>query len=82
MPPPSPLLRARSLVAGIVPESRRPQVRRVVRHRRFAGLWRRTPLSEAGGYDRGRPVDRVYIERFLDAHRADVRGTVLEVGDR
>jgi SAM-dependent methyltransferase len=32
------------------------------------------PLSRRFGQDRGRPVDRVYIERFLDAHAADVKG--------
>lgn len=31
------------------------------------------------GFDRGTPVDRWYIERFLTSHRADVRGHVLEV---
>lgn len=46
------------------------------------GLLRRTrPLSEHSGYDRGTPVDRFYVERFLDAHRADIRGRVLEVKD-
>ena len=34
------------------------------------------------GYDRGLPVDRVYIERFLEANAADIKGTVLEVGGR
>jgi SAM-dependent methyltransferase len=33
------------------------------------------------GLDRGTPVDRFFIERFLDANRADVAGRVLEVGD-
>lgn len=37
------------------------------------------PLSRRFGADRGRPVDRVYIERFLDAHRADLRGRAVEV---
>jgi SAM-dependent methyltransferase len=37
------------------------------------------PLSRRFGQDRGRPVDRVFIERFLAAHAADVRGRVLEV---
>jgi SAM-dependent methyltransferase len=45
-------------------------------------LRRTTPIGDYWGYDRGGPVDRYYIERFLDAHRADVRGRVLEVGDR
>jgi SAM-dependent methyltransferase len=33
------------------------------------------------GYDRGKPVDRHYIEAFLEANREDVRGRVLEIGD-
>jgi SAM-dependent methyltransferase len=30
--------------------------------------------------DRGLPIDRYYIERFLSAHASDVRGHVLEIG--
>jgi SAM-dependent methyltransferase len=30
---------------------------------------------------RGRPIDRFYIERFLERHAGDVHGHVLEVGD-
>lgn len=40
-----------------------------------------TPLSRQFGYDRGRPVDRYYIERFLEQHADDIRGRVLEIGD-
>lgn len=50
--------------------------------RRRAGLWRMRPVSNGMGYDRGLPVDRVYIERFLEQHSADIHGTVLEVGGR
>jgi peptidoglycan/xylan/chitin deacetylase (PgdA/CDA1 family)/glycosyltransferase involved in cell wall biosynthesis len=39
------------------------------------------PLSPRWGLDRGQPIDRYYIERFLDRHRADIRGKVLEVRD-
>lgn len=39
------------------------------------------PISTAWGYDRGTPVDRWYIERFLAEHRADITGRVLEVKD-
>ena len=39
------------------------------------------PLCRHYGYSRGTPIDRVYIERFLDAHRGDIRGHVLEIGD-
>lgn len=46
------------------------------------GVLRQTrPLSDAWGYDRGTPIDRHYIERFLAEHSADIRGHVLEVKD-
>jgi SAM-dependent methyltransferase len=38
-------------------------------------------MSRQFGFDRGRPVDRYYIEQFLAAHRADIQGRVLEVED-
>jgi len=37
------------------------------------------PLSSEWGFDRGTPIDRYYIESFLGAHAADIRGRVLEV---
>jgi SAM-dependent methyltransferase len=42
---------------------------------------RATPLSRDFGYSRGTPIDRYYIERFLEEHSADVHGRVLEIGD-
>jgi peptidoglycan/xylan/chitin deacetylase (PgdA/CDA1 family)/SAM-dependent methyltransferase len=39
------------------------------------------PLSREWGFDRGTPIDRVYIEEFLARNRSDVTGRVLEVGD-
>lgn len=44
-------------------------------------LRRTTPLSTEFGFDRGTPVDRRYIEEFLAAHAADIRGRALEIGD-
>lgn len=48
---------------------------------RFGSFARVTPISPIFGIDRGFPVERYYIERFLDAHRGDVRGRCLELGD-
>ena len=48
---------------------------------RLGDLRRTEPLSRRFGYDRGQPVDRYYIERFLAAHATDIRGHVLEVKD-
>ena len=39
------------------------------------------PTSQVWGTDRGLPVDRYYIERFLQLHAADIKGRVLEVKD-
>ena len=44
-------------------------------------LRRTRPISRRWGFDRGRPVDRYYIEGFLDRHRSDIAGRVLEVLD-
>lgn len=39
------------------------------------------PISKHFGYDRGLPVDRHYIEQFLDSNRTYISGRVLEIGD-
>jgi peptidoglycan/xylan/chitin deacetylase (PgdA/CDA1 family)/SAM-dependent methyltransferase len=39
------------------------------------------PVSRNWGFDRGLPVDRYYIEKFLSIHAEHVRGRVLEIGD-
>ena len=37
------------------------------------------PLSDQYGLDRGKPLDRWYVESFLAARRMFIRGSVLEV---
>jgi SAM-dependent methyltransferase len=44
-------------------------------------LRRHTPVSTAFGFDRGQPVDRWYIDRFLRDFSTDIQGRVLEIGD-
>lgn len=58
--------------------SRSSFVRRASFHLRWSGTRRLDPLSE-WGFERGTPVDRYYIERFLSTHRELVHGRVLEV---
>jgi len=45
----------------------------------WGSLRRTTPFSRSWGYDRGTPIDRIYIEQFLAQHATDVRGACLEV---
>src|SRR5689334_2088523 len=47
----------------------------------FGSLRRLTPISRDWGFDRGRPIDRYYIERFLEANANHIQGRVLEIGD-
>ena len=48
----------------------------------FAHLRRLVPLDRGYGWNRGLPIDRYYIERFLHTHAPDIHGRVLEVADR
>jgi len=48
---------------------------------RMGSLRRVTPLSRQFGFDRGLPVDRYYIEQFLEQQSQVISGRVLEVGD-
>jgi len=57
--------------------TRRPPIGRVD----FGSLRRTSPISRCYGYDRGLPVSRYYIERFLAWYANDIRGHVLEIGD-
>ena len=47
----------------------------------FGALRRLQPISRSFGSDRGLALDRYYIERFLETHRADISGRVLEIGE-
>lgn len=42
---------------------------------------RTAPFSTQFGYDRGGPIDRYYIEYFLNEHSPSIAGNVLEIGD-
>lgn len=42
-------------------------------------LRRVSPLDPNWGFERGTPIDRVYVQGFIGAHAADIRGRVLEI---
>jgi SAM-dependent methyltransferase len=73
-----------ALLQRCLAQWRRLSVRPPVGRVQFGSLRRTTPISRVFGLDRGergRCIDIVFIERFLDAHRSDIRGRVLEIGD-
>lgn len=57
----------------IIPLFRRPVL--------FNDLMRNKPISNIFGLDRGTPIDRYYIENFLQKNRHLIRGRVLEVAE-
>ena len=46
---------------------------------RWGNLRRTAPFSHSFGFERGTPVDRHYLHRFLAAHSTSICGDVLEV---
>ena len=46
---------------------------------KLGDLRRVTPIDPNWGFERGTPIDRVYVERFVGSHAADIRGHVLEI---
>lgn len=47
----------------------------------FGRLRRLDPIDRGYGWSRGLPIDRYYIEGFLERRAGDIRGRVLEIGD-
>lgn len=62
--------------AGMV-KSFEPEVGKVA----LGDFNRLIPFSFEFGYDRGGPIDRYYIENFLEKEAAHIKGRVLEIGD-
>lgn len=42
---------------------------------------KRTPLNYDFGFSRGTPIDRYYIEEFLDKNKSYIKGDVLEIAE-
>src|SRR6476646_10733180 len=39
------------------------------------------PLSRVFGFDRGKPIDRYYIDLFLEQNKGFIKGDTLEIGE-
>jgi SAM-dependent methyltransferase len=68
---------SRSTRRAVIRYTRWPPVRLVW----LGSLRRLKPISPYWGWERGLPIDRYYIEKFLGFHLSDVHGHVLEIGD-
>jgi SAM-dependent methyltransferase len=64
--------RLRPVRAAVVDRRRR-------RPPKLGDLRRTTPIDANWGFERGTPIDRVYVEEFVGSHANDIRGRVLEI---
>jgi SAM-dependent methyltransferase len=64
-----------------LPERNQARVRRFVHPVRWGGLRRFEPVDPYWGFGRGTPVDRWYLDAFIENHQHDIRGRVLEVAE-
>jgi SAM-dependent methyltransferase len=73
---PDPMSKA---VAGELRVRLRKRLRRLTRPAWLWSLRRSKPFSDVWGRERGEPIDRYYIEHFLDQHRRLIQGRVVEL---
>ncbi len=54
---------------------------RLIRKPNWYNLRNLKPISKVFGFDRGTPIDRVYIEDFLNKNKGFIKGTVCEIAE-
>jgi len=58
-----------------------PFIKRFFKPTNWKNLRSIEPISRFFGFDRGTPIDRVYIEHFLSLNRSSISGIVCEISD-
>lgn len=59
----------------------RKKITRMLNKVDVTGLESITPVSRVFGFDRGMPIDRYYVEKFLSLNKSYITGNILEIGD-
>lgn len=54
---------------------------RFIKKTNWLNLRSTKPISSVFGFDRGKPIDRFFIEHFLRNNREFIKGSVLEIAD-
>jgi len=66
---------------SIIPSSLLKKIRMRLNPARWYDLRTTQPVSTVFGLDRGTPVDRYYIEKFLSENKNLIKGNVLEIAE-
>jgi SAM-dependent methyltransferase len=77
----------KNLIKKAIPPSGRLMIKRLLARPRpgtldFGSFARLKPISTDWGFDRGLPIDRFYIEKFLSTNSSAIAGHVIEIADR
>jgi SAM-dependent methyltransferase len=64
-----------------VPAATRQRLRRSIQRVRWGDLRRVEPISRTFGFERGTPIDRYYLDRFLADEAEAIRGVVGEISE-
>lgn len=79
------IIKLKSNIISLLRLVRAPIVRQIKRTSSDIRLVNSTnplkPISIKYGYDRGAPIDRVYIESFLEDNKDSIKGRCLEIHD-
>jgi glycosyltransferase involved in cell wall biosynthesis len=76
----SPVTATREMARGVKRRLSKVFPRRARKRIRFGDFDAIDPISRDFGFDRGTPIDRYYIDRFLERHASEIVGRVLEIG--
>ena len=57
------------------------KIKRLFKKVEWYNLRTTKPISRVFGFDRGQPIDRYYIESFLQDNSSSIKGKVLEIAD-
>jgi len=55
--------------------------KRLLKKPKWHNLRNLSPVSNVFAFDRGTPIDRIYIEDFLNKNKDAIKGTVCEIAD-
>jgi len=56
-------------------------IKRLLRNTNWQNLRSLKPISSSFGFDRGTPIDRIYIEHFLESNKEHIHGIVCEIAE-
>lgn len=72
----------KNIIKRVTPQPIQSVIKKIwLKKTSFGYFYKLSPTSPIFGFDRGQPIDRYYIEKFLEKNKKLIFGRVLEIGD-